>query len=216
MDGSTHTYLNKRRDAARHLAGQLGCTATRITHQIGRRSGSVILHSDRVAIALGRELNTEVIFRYWKTDLPRDDMSRFFREDMRGRRFAYWSRPIKKRRRVERNGPPTDVWVAENKGHPHVHWCLHLRPECTASFREYLRKLWRSVPALAAVPFDELFRVREVYDYTKYKLYLSKGIDPRYGKAWNVRVLSDQGEVVGKRSGVSANLTRAARKHLGL
>jgi len=195
----------------------LGCSRARVTHQISRRPASVILHSDRIAERIGRPLTTEVVIRFWLTDLPPEKMSKTFETRIRGRRFAYWSRPIRLGHRVDENGPPTYVWVAEGgRSHPHIHWCLHLANGQRDSFERGLRKWIAAVPELAAVPFEELVTTRDVWDFTRYKLYLVKGIDPHYGRSWNVRRVEPQGEIVGKRCGTSKNLSRAARKAAGL
>lgn len=176
-----------------------------------------MLHAERVAEAIGRPITTEVILRFWKSDLPHEQMSKIFETKIRGRKFAYWSRPIRKGQRIDANGPPTFVWVAENKAdHPHIHWCLYIAEGYEDSFEKYLRKAIAAVPELAAVPFEELITIRRIWSFYGYKMYLSKGLDPRYATAWKVKRAHYQGPIVGKRCGVSANLTRAARKELGL
>lgn len=192
-------------------------SGTRRTQHIARRPASALLHSNRIAEAIGRPINTEVIIRFWFSTLPAEIMSKTFETSIRGRRFAYWSRPIRNGHRVELNGPPTYVWVAEGgPERPHIHWCLHLADGQRESFEKNLQRWVSSVPELAAVAFEELVTIRDVWDIHRYKLYLVKGMDPRFGKAWNVRRIAPQGEIVGKRSGVSKNLTRAARKALNL
>lgn len=145
-------------------------------------------------------------------------MSKFFELEVRGRRFGYWSKPIVKGKRVSFNGDPTYAWAAEvsDEAGPHIHWCLHLQPAKEPSFRKFLERIRSSIPELAAVPFEELFLIRGLYDYSSYKMYIAKGIDPFYGRAWGFKRVQNQGIVVGKRCGVSANLRRAARKALGL
>jgi len=198
-----------------------GSTRHRTTSQIGRRPAAVILHSDRVANRLGRPITHEVILRFWRTALPERRMSEVFASSIRGRPFCYWSRPVRKGKRVDHNGSPTFAWVAEAKDelevgpqHFHIHWCLHLRPGNEASFEAGLRKWVKRVPELGTVPFEDFITIREIYDFRRYKLYLTKGTDPRYAKQWNI-ISEAQGTITGKRCGVSANLSRAARKSLG-
>ncbi len=193
------------------IGTRLGCNEKRTTSYINRRPASVLLHSDRVAARIGRLPNIEVQISFWKTKLPSEAISKTFERSIRGRKFSYWSRPKQAGQRKDFNGPPTYAWVIE-KGdtYPHVHWCVHIRPQCLPSFKRQLKKWIDAVPELAEVPFDELVSIRPLPNYSGYKMYICKGMDPAYGNAWNVRN-SSQGRVVGKRSGVSKNLSRAAR-----
>lgn len=147
----------------------IGLQTPELPRHIARRPASVILHSNRVADKIGRPLTTEVLIRFWRSESPAEKMSKTFETSIRGRRFAYWSRPIRNGRRDDHNGPPTYVWVAEGGwDHPHIHWCLHIGDGKMDGFMMNLRKCVASVPELAALPPEELVSVRDVWDFNRY------------------------------------------------
>jgi hypothetical protein len=58
--------------------------------------------------------------------------------------------------------------VAEGgRSHPHIHWCLHLADGQRDSFERGLGKWISAVPELAAIPFEDLVTIRNVWDFTR-------------------------------------------------
>lgn len=184
----------------------------RRTHFINRRPGSAFLHAPRIAEKIGRPLNTHVVINWWRTPLAHNEISEAFAQLRRGS-FANWSRYRSAASTTPRNGPPTFVWVFEapNQEQPHSHWCLHLQPGQEQHFAKALRRWVKRVCKLPNLPETDIVDVCTIYDMDRFKLYLMKGTTDVYAKMCNIPRVEYQGEIIGKRCGVSANINRSAR-----
>ena len=174
---------------------------------ISRKAGTTMLHAPRTANACGRPFNTFVTIRFWQLGSTAESLEADFRR-LRAEWFQRWSsRPSIRAGQVHqpRNGPPTYSFVHENQsGRPHTHWAVHVLPENRERFiRALERRICRQF-GLSALPVGAL-SVDEVHNAEGLKLYMTKTLDPHYGRMWGIRT-EDGGEIRGRRADSSRNL----------
>ena len=185
----------------------------RRTQHVARRSASAFLHAPRIAAKISRPLNTHVAIRWELLGYPREDASKAF-ERLRLGPFAQWSRYVPVGSQKPRNGQPTYAWVFEATGGLHVHWCVHVEAGQEMGFERMLRRWIKSALGLAELPTHTTVGVQKIPNMHGFKLYLMKGAEAWYAAACNIRRIENQGEVIGKRCGVSTNLSKSARINL--
>ncbi len=183
----------------------------RRTSHVPRRPASAFIHAPRIAAKIGRPLNTQVVIRWAWLGCPDDEASKVF-ERLRLGPFAKWSRYIPARQKRSKNGAPTYSWVFEATNGLHVHWCVHIEPGREDDFARSVRRWVKTATMAADTPGDNLVGIKPIEDINKLKLYLLKGADPFYAERFcRIKKIESQGEVIGKRCGVSLNLSRSAR-----
>ena len=175
---------------------------------INRKQASNILKAQRFADEIGLPLVVYATVNFAHTGCRAGDVSKAF-EKLRDNHFAPWLRR-RPRPRIAQIDPPAYVWVIENAaGQTHVHWQLHLPERLVAPFREVLprwvEKVTMEITATEACHVQRADRPRGA------TVYMMKGIDPRCAKAYRIRPEA-QGNVVGKRCGMSKSLGPTARR----
>lgn len=180
------------------------------THNIRRKAATNLLYAPRTAKAHNRTLNTFVTINFWQFDVIEDQAFDLFAK-LRNVPFQRWSTYVPSGQNEQRNGPPTYTWVFEaDKGLLHLHWAVHIKPEQQLHFTESLRKWIRRLFDVADIP-DGALQIKPIHNAEGFKLYMAKGIDPHYGKLWNIEP-QDTGLIYGPRAGVSRNLGPAEWK----
>ena len=181
----------------------------RVTRHINRRPAVNAHHASRFSEAIGLPLNRFVTVNFTCTACAPNETSHTFRK-LLAERFAPWLR------RTARNRvgvPPTYIWTIEAGGNQSAaHWLVHvprgLQRAFEAKLGEWLTSLLGSDPDFGAV------QVKPIHNLIGARRYALKGVDPAWGPHLGIRP-SDQGVVIGKRSGFSRNLGPAARTRGG-
>lgn len=173
------------------------------------RAAANVTRAREFADALGRSLNTMVSINYGLTDCRPEDMSASF-ERLRDNYFGPWfRRTLRGPLEPAERGPPTYVWVAEGRpGHHNVHWMVHV-PAALRS--EFDRRLPEWLAKTAGAPLKGALHVQTARTPAGAIDYMLKGLHPRHAKRFNIDH-DYQGEVTGKRCGVSKNLGPTAIK----
>jgi hypothetical protein len=119
--------------------------------------------------------------------------------------------------------PPTHVFVREGN---HVHWKVHIPKELIDEFINLVprwvtslgnkgkpgpRKRSEKTPPAS----DGVVNIRPVYNNVGLRKYLLKGVNPADAFRFGIRHVEPQGEVIGRRTGVSRSLGSGARKAAG-
>jgi hypothetical protein len=168
-----------------------------------------IQRATQYAARIGRPLNTTVTLNIGHTQCEEHEISKMF-EQLRDRHFTKWLRDRATSRSKPEWLPALYVWAIEGtKGHPNIHWLLHIPPPLRTEFGS---KLGSWLTRLAS-PFTEGQRpilVQSAYDPMGATLYLLKGADPKCGRLYKIKT-RPQGLVIGKRAGMSKALGPAAR-----
>lgn len=184
----------------------------RPSHFIRRRPGSNALHAVRFAANLKRPLNTFVTVNITHTSCPIDVVSKRFAE-LRNQRFQRWADYKPRGISEARNGPPTFIWSIENSnGVINIHWLVYISPKFRKEFDIKIIKWVKSIMG----PIDDtecVVDIKDAYNPEGAKLYMMKGLEPVYAKAWKIRH-KYQGLVIGKRCGTSINIGRSARMNM--
>lgn len=177
---------------------------------IARQPAANIHHATRFAVTVRKPLNTLVTINFSELGVIPKDISRLFQIMIR-HRFAPWLR------RTAPNGSaiePTYVWVVENRGGAAIHWAVYIPPEAKIAFQAKVVEHWATEIAEKRATSPQAVDIRTIYNIVGLKRYMLKGTQPDYAQLIGIRP-SDQGEVIGKRSGFSKNLGPAARKRAG-
>jgi hypothetical protein len=179
---------------------------TRISHFIRRKPASNLHHATKYAAKIGCPLNTFVTINFAELGIDEKDVSSQFQK-MVGQRFAPWLR----RTAANNNGiRPTYVWSLEAASkRPAVHWMLHLPKSLISIFNKKLDRWVSQISSGDVSP--QAIKTEKVNNDVGLKRYLLKGTDPQYAVCIGIRP-TDQGIVIGKRSGFSRNLGPVARK----
>ena len=112
---------------------------------------------------------------------------------------------------------PIYVYAFENPSgeHVHVNWVVHIPPGWEREFDKKLRGWIRKVQG-PAEPYDLSIQPINQRYAKKLAKYVLKGTDPRYVDHFHLRdEHKPQGEVWGKRAGISQAIGRKARKKAG-
>jgi hypothetical protein len=181
----------------------------RKTHFINRKPAANILHAVNVAEIAGRSLNYFVTLNFLHTACPPEQASARF-EKLRDNFFAPWLRRCAPKGRKE--APPTFVWSLENtNGCLNCHWLVHLPAGRVEDFKErlprWLEKVTGGILDVSAI------HIRKAPTPRGAVKYLLKGIDPFYAPIYRIEA-SDQGEVMGNRSGFSRALGPKVKREL--
>jgi hypothetical protein len=158
---------------------------------------------------IGLPLNRFVTVNFNLAGCAGDRASHTFRK-LLAERFAPW---LRRAARNVRGIPPTYIWAMEAAGNQSAaHWLVHvpkgLHRAFEAKISDWLTSLMGNQPEVAAV------KVQPIHNLIGARRYALKGVDPAWGPHLGVRP-SDQGVVIGKRSGFSRNLGPAARSRSG-
>jgi hypothetical protein len=128
-------------------------------------------------------------------------------------RFRNWL--AHKRKKDSRIPPPMGVHTFENPdGHMHVNWVVHVPPGHEREFERKARR-WVERAHGASEPFDVVIKP---ITHTPKSLakYILKGTDPRFVDHFFLgEVAAPQGEVWGRRAGISQAVGIRARKKAG-
>jgi len=165
-----------------------------------------------VAKKLGYPLNTFVTINFEMLGFECVEAIRCFSR-IRTNYFAKWvtRRPV---RAGFKSMPPAHVWVFENPhGILNVHWAIHIPSGHEQEFAERLVK-WLEKVGGKEVPAGAV-DVRPVTCVSRLSLYFLKGAHPAYTTYSRIRH-EPQGEIPGRRYGVSRCLNRTARKKAGI
>ena len=144
-----------------------------------------------------------------KTDCPEALVSERF-ERLRDNHFGPWLRRCGKA--GTKQAPPAFIWVIENAGGClNAHWLVHIPAGRVQDFQKrliaWIEKVAGQIHCETALHFRYANTPRGAVKY------MNKGIDPVYAELYRIDH-SDQGKVVGKRSGFSRCLGPAMRKRL--
>lgn len=139
---------------------------------------------------------------------------------LRNQRFCRWLRTRSKQLGI--NVKPTYVYAREGD---HVHWIVHVPEELVAEFKELVPRWVTSLEqrgkgarkrAENHEPAPEgVVDINPVRNSVAARKYIMKGIDPRFAFMFGLKEPAPQGIVIGRRTGVSRNLGRPARRKAG-
>jgi hypothetical protein len=174
----------------------------RLTRYLPHRAAANLSRAITFATERGTPLNHMVTLNYGLTHGTEEAMTRAFRRLLKSFFVKWFTRHRVMSDVLDRSAPY--VWVAEGRpGHHGIHWLVHIPPGMFADFDERLpRWLDRTVgPVLAptAIHVAPAFNPRGAGDY------MLKGLAPGHARRFRVKH-SFQGDVYGKRCGVSENL----------
>jgi hypothetical protein len=144
---------------------------------------------------------------------------------LRSRRFARWFKDAQKRLHARRKRkakklfliPPTYTWAIERPFNPatktrtcNIHWAVHLPDGLKREFYTQLRR-WIEIDFGGIKNNRYVTRKDAITNPIGLKRYFSKGVSAGVARGRNIRH-SDQGTVVGRRSGFSENLGTKVRQ----
>lgn len=185
---------------------------TRCTAHINRRVTQSIFRAFDYATAIGRPLNRYVVIHLNETDAA---CAATLFERIR-HKFRDWLAYHNKRA----DGPPVQpayVYAFESPGGelPHVNWALHVPEHLLADFtRKLPRWIERAQGSLS--PFTYNDQPIEAARAKRLAKYIVKGTEPGFLDHFYLRDLHDehgpQGEIWGKRAGVSPSLGHVVRQ----
>ena len=186
----------------------LNTGSSRKSAAIKRQQAANILNAVNLAEKKGTPLNTSVCLNLARTNCPIEEVSQRFSR-LRDNHFGPWMRrPSKK---LGDDGfPASFAWTIENaNGCHHIHWLVHLPKNRRDAFKKKLPR-WLALVS-DGITCDSAIDVKDAYAPPGAAKYMVKGIDPAWAHAYGIRP-SDQGVVIGKRSGVSLNLGQTERR----
>lgn len=164
---------------------------------------------------IGVRLNLFITINY---DLTITGVDLF--DELRNERVCQWLRTRGKALGVKFE--PTYLFVREAG---HVHWCLHVPEPLIPEFLDLLPRWVTSlehkgsetrIRAVNHAPAPKgVVDVRRIYNSPSLCKYMLKGIESEHAARFGVKDVSDQGLVVGRRTGCSRNIGRTARKRAG-
>lgn len=162
------------------------------------------------AAALGKPLNTYIVINIKETaSLGAATAFTSIRH-----KFRDWL--TNKNKTSSERHVPIYIYVLENPGSViHVNWAVHVPPSMMAEFKAKISE-WVKKVIGELRPFDvKIKRIKQNTTKTLAK-YVVKGTDPKYGAHFYLeKVISDQGEVWGKRAGISQAIGIKARQRAG-
>jgi len=125
------------------------------------------------------------------------------------RYYARWWRRQPSRVRTRPAGPCVYVWVAENASGQHcIHWVVNLPADRRPDF---VKRLPGWVAKIAGIVQPGAIDIVSVHNAAGLRKYLLKGCEPAYAAFCKID-FEDQGDIVGKRCGVSRSLQRTERE----
>lgn len=185
----------------------------RLSRFITNKQATQFSAAIRFSKRLGCPLNQFVTLNLAHTACPRG-LASLAVQDLIKNRFGRWLRyqEVKARKAGQPSyGAPTYAWVIEAKGGlTHLHWCVHVDPRLQASFARVLPK-WLARSAGAIEKPIGAINITSVYGIGGLLKYCLKGLN-HYHAGKRFVVVEDQGEVWGKRVGLSKSLGQAARR----
>lgn len=193
------------------------------TLYVGPKAAQTNYYADMQASRLGLRINVRVTINFSLLGVAPESATALFRK-MRSSRFTKWvARP---RKGCGPAAPPTDYHGFENKRgdevyrqvgpdlphNVHVHWSMHIP---AGRRRDFESELYRWVNEMAGHGAWEagVLKVEDL-TFSQPAKYLNKGAKPhvarRYGA--NPEKISDQGLVIGRRTGTSRNIGPSRRR----
>lgn len=190
---------------------------------VGAKAAQTNYYADMQAARIGLPINLRVTVNLSLLGINPADATRVFRK-MRSSRFSPWIR--RPRKGCGPAAVPTDYYGFENKrgdevykkigpGLPHnvhAHWSLHVPPKRRRDFEFELHRWVNEIAGTKDWPENAL-RFEEI-TYWWPARYLNKGARPaiaaRYGATLDT--ISEQGAIIGKRTGTSRNIGPARRR----
>ncbi|GMN03921.1 hypothetical protein MTsPCn3_26520 [Erythrobacter sp. MTPC3] len=140
--------------------------------------------------------------------------------ELRNQRFCRWLRT-----RCEQLGISIAPHHAYAREKNHVHWLVHVPEQLVAEFKDLVPRWITSLEhkgkgsRIRAENHDPApdgaVKIHRVRNSVAARKYLLKGISPRDAFRFGIKRVETQGVVVGRRTGVSRTLGRAARKRAG-
>lgn len=184
----------------------------RRTQHINRRTTQSIFRAADHATTIGGPLNTYVVINFPETG---DETATRMFTDIR-HKFRDWL-TYHARKDHAPGLPPLYVFSFENPGAvPHVNWVIHVPPALRDEFKHKLLR-WVDRVHPTRRPFDVSAQAITSGTSKSVVKYIMKGTDPGYIDHFFLRrVYAPQGEIIGKRAGLSAALGPASRKKAGL
>jgi len=180
------------------------------TSFVGRRAAENVFHAVRYADEMERPVNTAVCITFTSLIDDERSASELFK-DLQARIGRWWrDQRIRKGRDI---GPMVSVHVHANPENTtrHVHWLLHCPASIRAEFEEVVTKRLKKITGVFELGTNLHFStVPRAGGKVKYIL---KGIEPEYAGHYFIRA-ANEGDVTGRRSGVSRSIGRAARKKI--
>lgn len=161
----------------------------------------------------GVPLNVFVTINYDLSESGKDNFDR-----LRNERYCRWLRTRSKQ--LKKEFCPHYIYVREGN---HVHWNVHIPDELYAEFHDLVPRWVTSLESGAVRKAaknhhqspEGCVKTEKTKSSLAIRRYFLKGIDPKYAGRFGIRHPEGQGTVIGKRSGVSRSLCRAALKKLG-
>ena len=170
------------------------------TQHISKRQATNIISALRFAEAIGLPLNVSVDISWIFFSGNTDDRTRFARCQQR---LSKWA--------LRRGLPLAMIWTREvgQNGGIHTHVLLHVPPLLTQD-ATFERALERSLEPEGGPTHDKAIMIQAAYNPLGKLRYNLKGVDPKHADEYGVRP-AYQGELSGKRAGVTQNLSTKAR-----
>lgn len=187
---------------------------TTTTH-IGRKAAENICHAFDYAKHIGQPLNHYATINL-RGHQYSDELTAAKAFQIIRHKFRDWRVYALRKHGASICGPAYIYTLeAPDPEHPHANWVLHVPAELASDFRNKL-SLWVARACGHVGPFDiDVQVVDPTTDKTLAK-YVVKGTDPNYVEYLHLgSVAAPQGQVSGRRVGVSPAISRTARKRGG-
>ena len=167
---------------------------------IARRQARNLLDALAFANEIGLRLNVAVDICWPMFSGIVDDRTRFARCQQR---LSKWAK--------RRGFALTLIWTRElgNYGSPHTHVLIHVPPWLMES-NEFQFALERALEPEGGPNHEKAIMIQPAYRPLGKLLYNLKGVDPKHASGFGIRP-AYQGELSGKRAGVTQNLSAKAR-----
>jgi len=182
----------------------------RKSRYVPHRAAANLSRAISFASEIGRPLNQMVTLNYGLTYCNEEEMTAAFRRLLK----SFFGKWFTRHPHVRALGGQSAAyaWVAEGRsGHHGVHWLVALPPSMLAEFKSrlpvWLERTTGPLVDAKAVHVTGAYRPRGAGDY------MLKGLSPAHARRYRVRAVF-QGEVYGKRCGISESLgPTAIRRH---
>jgi hypothetical protein len=178
---------------------------------LNKRQVSSCCQAALLSEELGRPLNLYVVIDLRHTDVGAESASHVF-ERVRSGHFVRWMA------RKRPGCPPLFVWTIETAGSSaHINWLVHIPIDLQAEFETKLERWFKRSTgtqhvAPTAIDIQPIgLTATKGSGLMTLVRYVCKGVHPSVAARMHIRPV-DQGITVGKRSGVSRSLGKAAIK----
>jgi hypothetical protein len=179
------------------------------TLNVGRRAAENVLHSVRFTADQGAPINTLITISFEALGIEESVADRVFQE-LHGRVLRAW------RHLLHTNRVPRQVVGAYCHANPagsrHVHWLAHVPPVSFEIFEAVVSKFLRKV--VGRFDLGDALHIKRVDTPGSVAKYVLRGIDPYFADYLHIEA-ANEGFVLGRRTGVSRSISKAARKRAG-